>query len=348
MRITYLLVASALLVSAHALAQPCNLNLKDGSKMTLLIKTWTNPHMSDSKFLKMKDEKQAEVIGQYNAQVRSGALPPASNYPLTYSVHKTTIPAGDEYTVGTEIAGKMYYSYVVCNNDTLYIARNRGPIEVPDGKGGIFGYSIQGIQILPMNLKVGDTPPSFQDLNIVFPTSTDVMVKKNVFSHTTSKTTNEFGYATDSRTGETFNGAYTKTTSVDVYKTIDVEVRKTMSSSGHSVHYMNARVIDEEEVTVGGKTYKAFVIDSESWSKQTNEVSIETADEEVKRQQEAFHKKVQTKMDKFMVKKAFTNELGYMVFYKREWFVPAIGMVKVEAYDMFGGLSSITLMEGLE
>jgi hypothetical protein len=338
----------AALYSAVAFGQNCNLSLKDGSKVNLNIVTWTTPLMSDPKFQKAKDEKKEEQVMKFNADAMAGTLPAASSYPMTYTAKKTTTPDGDEYVMTTIIADKEYNSYVRCANDTMYLCRNRGPIIVPDGKGGIYGYAIQGVQKVPINLKVGDELPSYEDINIVFPTSTDEVVKKQVFSHNSTSTSHEFGFATDSHTGETGFGNYTKTTTKAVYKMIDVAVRKTLSSSGHTINYVRSEVTGEEDVTVGGVKYKGYVIESETWSKQTAKVDYESVDEEVNKQQKAMFDKGQTKLSKLMVKKGFTNDLGYSVMYKREVFVPAIGMVKTQGYDLTGALTGEITIAGIE
>ncbi len=340
----------ALLTGTPAIAQKCNLFLKDTGSIELMITTYNTPFMNpDQKFAKMKDAKKDEEVLKFNAMVYGGQVTPASKYPLTYRYKKAIVPDGDEYTLTTNIAGKDYSSYLVCNSDTLYFARNRGPVEVPNADGSVFGYTIQGIMVLPMRIKVGDVLPKFDDISIVLPTSKDITVQKTVFSHMATKTTDHYGYATDSRTGETGFGSYTKTTTSAVYKNIDVEVRQTISTNNHVINYMFAEVTAEEDVTVNDKKYRAYVIESQSWSKSKMDISYESADERVNREQTELSAKMMGKFDKMMVRRSFTNPLGYMVIYKKEWFVPELGtMAKVEAFDMFGAIVSVTSVTGLK
>jgi hypothetical protein len=49
-----------------------------------------------------------------------------------------------------------------------------------------------------------------------------------------------------------------------------------------------------------------------------------------------------------MIHKGYNNEKGYMVSYLKEWYVPVIGIVKSESYDMMGGIAggmSVTAIE---
>lgn len=339
------------LSAATGYAQGCgNLLLKDGSKLTLTAVTYPNAHATDVKFGKMKPEKQDEKILAYNADVASGKTGTATTYPMVFTAKKRSLPeGGDEYALTANIAGTDYTFYTVCRADTLFLCRNQGPVETPDGKGGIYGYSIQGVQKIPLKMKVGDKLPTFDDIIVVLPTSTDLDVKKSVFSHMGTKTTNESGFAVDSRTGQSFVGAYTKTTTSAVYKSIDVKVRQTLSSEGHIIHYVGAEVTGEEDITVSGVTYKTYIIESQTWSKQKLDASYESADEEVNREQKRLMDKMLAKHDKMMVKKQLTNDKGYMVSYTKEWFAPTLGsMLKSESYDMYGGIAGGSLVTSLE
>lgn len=326
-------------------SQDCSVALKDKGKYILQIKTWSGPMFTDMKFTKYKDEKKDELVRVFNTGASSGSIKPDKNYPLTYTYTKTASAGGDEYKLGTNIGGTDYYSYMVCKNDTLFFARNRGVMTVPDGNGGIYGYSIQGIQILPMKLKVGDELPAFTDLSIVLPTSTDMIVQKSIIDHYSTSTSNGFGYAQD-KNGNWGLGPTTETKTSAVYRTIDVAVKKTVSFSGHTLHY--SHVADEEEVTVNGIKYNAYVIEAEVWTKNKMDVDFESMDKQVEQQQKGFAKKVQRKMDKLMVRRQFTNDQGYMVMYSKQWFVPTIGAVKTETYDSFGAISSISDITGFE
>ena len=324
-----------------SIAQNCAMAIKDGAKSTILFQSFTNPLAADPKFMKAKDEQKQLQIDAYNAQVMSGTLAPASTTSMQFSIAKKDIPTGVEYKIGYKVGEVTYYSHVACSNDTIYSFRNREPIMVGTADNPL-GYSLQGPTVYPMNMKVGDILPVCEDLGFLFPTSTDMMVKKSVFSHMNTTSSSENGFYVDSYTGQSGVGPYTKTKTSAVFKLIDVQVRQTLSFSSHAYQNMNAHITGEEQVTVGGVAYKAFVIESESWSKMKMDVSYDSEDAAVNKEQEAFALKVQNKMAKQAMRKQFTNKLGYMVSYSKTWFVPQLGSaVKSIAYDMHGGISSI-------
>ncbi|MCX6197755.1 MAG: hypothetical protein NTY88_00850 [Bacteroidetes bacterium] len=305
-----ILFAVGLFISTNTFSQNCNLAIKDGDKSTLNVSVFTNLLIGDPKFMRLTDAEKDAEVAEFNARIPAGTKLPASKSAMVFKIKKVSGKDGDEYTFTTNIAGNDYSGYVVCSNDTLYIARNRGPVMV-GYEASPLGYTIQGVQIVPMNLKVGDVLPIYDDIGITFPKNTDLKVKQRVFSHNETSSTDGFGFATDSRTGESFLGPYTKTSTIAIYKTIDVKVRQKLSHSSHTVHF--SKVTGEEEVTVNGVKYKAFIIEGESWTKSKMEVSYESANEEVNKQQQEFAEKLEAKNQKFMIRKGFTNRHGYVV-----------------------------------
>jgi hypothetical protein len=171
---TIVTVTVALLIGSSSFAQNCNLAIKDGSKITITAYSWTNPNLYDAKFQKVDGAKKDEQILAYNQSVLSGKLAPASTYPMTFMVKKGVAETGgDEYKLTTNIAGKEYSSYVLCRGDTLFSYRNKGVVDLPDGKGGSQGFTIQSPQILPVSLKIGDTLPSYEDISFLYPQTFD-------------------------------------------------------------------------------------------------------------------------------------------------------------------------------
>ncbi|HNB81704.1 MAG TPA: hypothetical protein PLP14_06355, partial [Chitinophagaceae bacterium] len=85
-----------------ALAQDCHIAYKDGSTFTSTAYSWTNPHLYDPKFQKLKDEKKDELISKYNNEVQTGKIQPTSTYPMVFSVKRSTLNSGgEEYTLTT-------------------------------------------------------------------------------------------------------------------------------------------------------------------------------------------------------------------------------------------------------
>lgn len=338
----------ALVPGSFAAAQTCQLAIPEEGTSTLSIRTFAGPMMTDPKFMKLKDEKKDAAVAVFNAGVLAGTVQPASNTDMVFNIKKAVVAAGDEYTVSYNVGGVDYASYVVCKDDTLYIARNRGVVLLGPPENPI-GFTIQGVQKVPVHLKVGDVLQPYEDVSMMFPTTADVTLKKSVFSHMRTTNSDHFGFATDSRTGETGFGEYTKTTTSAVYKNIDVEARQTLTFSSHSIQGMNTVVTGTEEVTVAGVKYTAYIIESESWSKGNMTTDFESADEAVNQESEAWAAKLQTKQERLLMKKGFTNKLGYMVMYGKTWFVPELGGgVIIESYDLTGAISAIMRTKELQ
>jgi len=304
--------------SYAAFSQNCNLAYKDGSKFTSTAYSWTNPNLYDPKFQKLKEDKKDELIYSYNKDVQSGKISPASTYPMIFSVKKASLSTGgDEYTLTTNIGGKDYSSYLICKGDTLYSYRNKGVVELPDGKGGSLGFTIQSPSKLPMNIKVGDTLPSFSDLSFLNPVTTETKTKYIQMEG-------------------------------DYMVTYSLKALETLSFSSNTIHHVFAKVTAEEEIIISGTKYKAYIIESEKWHKGKMDKSVVTAYSDVNEAYKKGIEKLIAKSDKMMVKKGVTNELGYMVSYLKEWYVPALGIVKTESYDNLGGIAGGSITSGVE
>jgi hypothetical protein len=199
-------------------------------------------------------------------------------------------------------------------------------------------------------MKVGDVLPSFEDFGFLFPESSEYIAKKQVFDHYEKQSSSsDFGFFVDSQTGKSGFGPYSKTPPAKaVFKTIDVAMRKTISVSSHAIQGVNQVVTGEKEVTIGGKKYKAFIIESESWSKMNINSTYESADAEFNNALAEADKKLVRQMGKFMPKN-YTNKLGYSVMSSTGWFVPQLGgAVKTISYDNFGAISTIMFSSLLE
>lgn len=313
-----LLAFATLFANYTAFSQNCNLVYKDGGKFTSTAYSWTNPHLYDAKFQKLKDDKKDEMIINYNNDVNSGKIAPASTYPMTFSVKKVSLTNGsDEYTLTTNIGGKDYSSYLICKGDTMYSYRNKGVVELPDGKGGSLGFTIQGPSKFPKNLKVGDKLPSFSDMSFLNPVTTEIKTKYIQMEG-------------------------------DYMVTYSLKALETLSFSSNTIHHMFAEVTTEEEITIDGKKYKAYIIESQKWHKGKMDQSVTTAYSDVNEAAKKGAEKVMVKAEKAMIKKGITNELGYMVSYLKEWFVPELGIVKTESYDNLGGIAGASVISGVE
>ncbi len=315
---------AVLLISLTAFSQPCNLALKDGGKMITTVTTYTNLLPYDPKFTKeKKQEKKDAMIGAFNADVLSGKVAAATTSEATSVLSKATVAGTDKYKI-TTVMGKYTFNYYLdCRNDTIFTYLHSGSVPIGFDTLNPDGYRIEGPMVLPMNVKTGDVIPSYDDITIGFPAAMDKKVKHRLFlgSHTSG------------------NHIYSH------YKTIDVKVRQTLTYSGHIIHHVNALITGEEEFTISGKKYSAYIVESEGWTKATIIADYETANAQVKKEQYAFAKKMGTEG---FVPKGWTNELGYVVSNMKEWYVPQIGIVKYEAYDLNGAIFMISTVTGLE
>ena len=104
-------------------------------------------------------------------------------------------------------------------------------------------------------------------------------------------------------------------------------------------NYVNANVIREEIFKLNGKDYTAYVIESEKWVKAGAQVSINADNETWQKNYDKMAAKIAKKSNKEIMKMGIQNELGYIVTYLTEWFVPGLGIVKSISYDNNGFLT---------
>ena len=341
------ILAIGLFITKPVFAQNGNFDFHDGSKINMSTIMWTNPLISNIKFLKAKEEKKDEMIADFNEEVNSGKLLPSkSSY--TYRVKEDTVtPFRKNYTVTANFGGKDYSSYLMVFMDTLYLYRTKGLVLLGT-PGSELGFMIQGVQKVPMYLKVGDKLPEYEDISVMYPTTTTKTVKESIYAGMSSHTTQEVGPYIDSKTGNAGNGIYEKTTTSAVYNSIDVKVKETLSLSAKTTYYVNASVTRTDNITVNGKAYTAYVIESETWTKSKTEASYEAEHHATEQAQKKVFDKMQQKVSKKMKNWGLNNEDGYMITYKEEWFVPELGsMAKMRSYDMYGAVSADVMIDSI-
>jgi hypothetical protein len=92
-------------------------------------------------------------------------------------------------------------------------------------------------------------------------------------------------------------------------------------------------------ITIGDKTFNAYKVDYEIWSKAGFKVEfeydskgMETNDaKQISEQNEKTNKKLAKQIEKYQ--KATTNNKGYTVIPRTDWFVPGLGWVKAHTFD---------------
>lgn len=339
-------ITFAFLCFATTFSQNCGQAIKDGGKLTLVVKSWTNPLLADGKFLKSKDDKKDEQIATYNADVQSGKIAPASNYSSIFTLKKGTLNGWDEYIMTVSFAGIDYSGYLFCSHDTLYQFRNLGVARIGTAENPI-GETVQGAQILPTNMKVGDVLLPFQDFGVLYSQKMDNKVKITVSDGFKMYNKVGYGYFNDANDNNKLKyGLNTTPTPQEVFKQVPVNIKEEFSFSMHTINYVHATVKAEEQVTISGVNYKAFIIESETWNNAKMDINYKSADkkfttEQINTEILKLDKKAEKKMERQALKIGYVNEDGYNVTFKKEWFVPQIGIVKTVAYDAYGGISTI-------
>lgn len=339
-------VTIAMLTGANTFSQNCDMALKEGGKMTILIQSWVDPLLFDPKFLKAKEDKKDEQIAAFNADVMANKVALASNTPMYFKITKGDVKGWNEYTLTTTASGIDYSGYLFCNHDTVYQYRDRGIVTIGKAENPV-GEAIHGVQRLPVTMKVGDVLQPYQDYSFIYPQTMDASVKHKVSDGLrVSRDYKSSGSFINSETGQFENGPHIDISLKEVFKLVDVALKQTFSFSSHTINYVNAKVTAEEQVTISGVNYKAFIIESETWISNDMSATYESVDkkftnEQLKSDIAAEDKKVEKKMARQSLKMGYTNSLGYNVTYKKEWFVPQIGIVKTAAFDTYGGISSL-------
>ena len=343
--------------------------LKNGQKVTQTTSSWVNTLIADKKFIKAGEAGRQKMVDAFNEKARNvkikgfGGTP----YALTMVDFKEE---GDKKSIAFQMG--PYKFPMVCKNDTLLLFRNVGimkmEVDVPVNANNptaysknrdeiemtkkTIGFGTQGVAIFPNQLKVGDKLPMYEDIYISVPTSWDDKVRHNVLAGYKRVVTTERGYVMgiDSRDGKFKAGQGTKTTTQmqAVYKTVLTDAEVSISSSIYIMHHLFATATGTEEIKIGKKTYKAFVIESQRWTKNNAVTDWKSEDEQLNANMAKWESDFKERIAKKFAKKGITNELGYGVEHVTEWFVPGVGVVNFESYDSHGVLTSNMTIDNIK
>ncbi|MEQ8303006.1 MAG: hypothetical protein RIB47_06415 [Cyclobacteriaceae bacterium] len=295
---------------------------------------------TEKKWEKMKPEQRDELIDNLNQDIQEGNVKPwmnlTSNFEIT-DVHNS--PFLSWYTLEATDGTYEYKTTNYCYYDTMHLVRNADVIYNIQN-GDTIGVAVQGVARIPNKLKVGDRIASYNDYMIGFPETWTKSTKEAVkaFSYTTTE--NKVGYYQDTESGLFSNGEFKVTERKDVYQTITHKLNVSQHIQNLTINYYVAQVTAEEEVKIGAKTYKAFVIESESWSKGGVVRDYEAENKKIEQEQQAKFDALIRKQAEWMTKSGYTNDQGYTVSYKKEWFVPGYGPVKIEVHDSHGAIQT--------
>src|SRR3989339_274925 len=316
-------------------SQNCS-KYEKGMKLKLSVKPFVAAIQFQPDFSKMKDKKKAKIIEEYNLRVLANQEKQSYGGDFVYEVASVDKDnEGERVLLKSEISGKTYFSVIACKNDTMLIYRNADIVWSIE-KGDTLGYTIQGPQIIPNKLAVGDKLPIYEDVSFSLPIKNEITAKWPEFQGYHKSYSYSTGMGYDSKSGNFASGKWKTTTTKAIYKSIDVKGKQILKPKFNSLHYINAVVERTEDVQIDEKKYTAYVIESEHWTKFKIDVSYEMESANC----EAYYNKAIEKMDKKIsknnVKAKIENEQGYSVTYLTEWFVPGIGIVKSLGYDMNG------------
>ncbi|NJN41867.1 MAG: hypothetical protein HC811_06195 [Flammeovirgaceae bacterium] len=334
-------VCTLALLSISIGVQAQCLIVEKGQKIQLVSKSYANPlPLTEKKWEKMNTEQRDELIDKLNISIQKGEVKPwmnlTSNFEITEVNNSSPISS---FTLKATDGTYVYETTNYCASDTMHLVRNANLV-YSVLKGDTLGFAIQGVARIPNKLKVGDKIPSYNDYAITFPETWTKTIKESVkaFSYTT--TDNKVGYYQDSESGAFSHGEFKVTERHDVYQTISHKLKISENIENLTINYFVANVTAQEKITVGGKAYDAFVIESESWSKGGIVRDYDAENETIAREQQAKFDALLNKQMEWTTKSGYTNELGYKVSYKKEWFVPGYGPVKIEVHDQFGAIQT--------
>ena len=115
---------------------------------------------------KTKEAKKEEMVSTYNKNALAGTEKPSSSGTYEFHIIKVTRDAsGERVLIEADISGYKYSTVLACQNNIMYFTRNAGPIWGID-KGDTVGFTIQGVQEVPNDLKVGDVIEAFEEVAV--------------------------------------------------------------------------------------------------------------------------------------------------------------------------------------
>lgn len=322
-------------------AQDCFI-LENGYKINLTSLNYGSKVSLTKGWLKMKPEKKAELVNAFNTNVMNGTEPVASS--SSYEMYIKDVMKGDpgKMLSGMVVSGVEYTFTALCKNNTNYFYRTIGPVYYVVS-GDTVGAGFNGTQIIPNNLKVGDTLPTYEDMStLVIGTRSYEDKQKVLDGYRKIETIERNTTHLNQQNLEWEKGDWTVTKYEEVWKEVDVKVLESISLNSHVIHGVNAVVDKSEDIILDGKTYKAYVIESELWTQAAFESNFAADNAKWLKLHQNFQNRLDKKVQKNLIKSKFLNEDGYYVTYQTEWFIHGMGVVKVVTYDSDGCISSIS------
>ena len=299
------------LIGIAAFSQNC-LPVKQGQKYTLSSTSYDTPVAQDiNKWTKTKPNKREQIIAEHNENVVSGKMKPKYTFEMTYDVSEVNkLDGKDHALMTTTINNVKYESHITCDNDNIYMARHYGFQEAKDPQGNKTGYSMLGVAKFPKTLNIGDAVEPYIDYVWTYP-------KSQVYQH------NVVIASGQSSAGHGLTKSW--------IQYVPVDVQETKSNFTRQIHNMNSEITEIVDFKLGKDTYSAYVIESEVWTKTETDYSYKSDDSriDIDKMNEKVSAYWQEKIERKMERKKLSNDMGFIVSYKTEWYVPELGIVNL-------------------
>lgn len=314
MKTAILYTACIWLIGISAFSQQRLSLIRDGLSINVLSRTWENTLPGDPKFVKANKEVKDEMIAARNEEIISGRTESHRNL-WTYKVTKEHSPEGVEnFKYSTVIIGKEHVFHAGITADTLYIYRSAGATPFSGDSAGK-GFIYEGAQKVPLHIQLGDQLPVYEDLDLVF-----TSVKKTIVAGLEETGGTIWGY--------------------NALDKVDPTILNTAIVRKQNFYQVDARISRTDEILIAGKKYDAYVITSECWTKQGVNCNFKSSRLEAAKAEGKLERTNGSKNTKHPQKSQNTNEAGYIVSYREEWFVPELGIVKTRVYDSYNAIVS--------
>ncbi|WP_143091016.1 hypothetical protein [Thermoflexibacter ruber] len=332
MKQTLLLAFTLFAITANSQTPPNGLILTKGMTIESEIIGYKTPLLEDAvKWIKLKPNKKAQAVLQFNADIASGKIASTSKTPVPTKINDVTEINGSTVYTGTTRIGVTDYKLTLKNvGDTVHYLLNDGlPFPIPGKNNDTTGVWCFGVRHFPKTIEIGTYLPGYIN-------------EMNLFPYDLKTSRREF-FNFSGGDGYSYSGF--------------VNVRKTRTMQINSIFiYTPYYVVSKEEIEVAGKKYTAYKLLNEQLSK-SNVNTIAKDDpndffndkytsDKIKenlanrgRGWDTPEKKAEI-LEKMQTQTGLaTNEQGYSVNLQESWYVPELGLiVKSRFFDGTGAL----------
>lgn len=332
MKYTLLLGFGLLAFTAYSQTTTNGLFLTKGMTIESEISGYKTPLVEDAvKWIKLKPNKKAQAVLQFNADIASGKILPTSKTPVPTRINEVTELNGSTIYTGTTKIGVTDYKLTLKNNvDTIHYMLNDGlPFPIPGKNNDTTGVWCFGVRHFPKTIEVGSYLPGYIN-------------EMNLFPYDLKTSRREF-FNFSGGDGYSYSGF--------------VNVRKTRTMQINSIFiYTPYYVVSKEEIEIAGKKYTAYKLLNEQLSKSNLNTTAKDdpndffndkyLSDKIKenlanrgRGWDTPEKKAEI-LEKMQSQTGMvTNEQGYSVNLQENWYVPELGLiVKSSFFDGTGAL----------